>query len=100
MQFKISGCTFLLCIVEGRVVDSNMDASLLPWHLFAVLVYYLGAEDVASGVVVGNAVFVNCTDVMIIVFFYYVFQASVGLFYVRKVAIFVWVGPFVDYALY
>ena len=49
--------------------------------------------------VVGNAVFINCTGDMAIVFFYSIFQTSAGFFYVRKVAIFFWAGPFVDYVV-
>ena len=56
-------------------------------NLLAVLVYYLEVGDVGSGVVDGNAVLVNCTVDMAIVFFNAIFQTSIGLSYVRKVAI-------------
>ena len=39
---------FFCVLVEGRVVDSNMDG--FSDNLFAVLVYYLEVRDVGSGV--------------------------------------------------
>ena len=61
-------------MVEGRVVDSNLDDfSSFSGNLFAVLVNYFEMEDIASGMVDGNAVFVNCTSEIIIVFFYSIF---------------------------
>ena len=50
-------------MVEGRFVDC------LSGNLFAVYVCYLKVEDVGLGMVVGNAVYVNCTGNMTIVFF-------------------------------
>ena len=47
--------------------------------------------------VVGNAVFANCTGDMTIVFFFSIFQTFTGFSYVTKVAIFLLSGPFVDY---
>ena len=90
-------------MVEGRVVDSNLDDfSSFSGNLLAVLVNYFEMEDIASGVVDGNAVFVNCTSEMIIVSFYSGFQTSAGFSYVRKVEIFFWAWPFVflDYVLF
>ena len=82
-------------VVEGRVDDLNMNCfSSCSGSLFASLVYYLEVGDVCSGVVVGNAVLVNCTGDMTIVFLYSIFQTSAGFSYVRKVAIFFWEGPF------
>ena len=53
------------------VVDSNMDGlSSFSGNLFAVLVYYLEVGDDCVEVVIGNAVFVNCTGEMTIVFIY------------------------------
>ena len=69
-------------------------------NLFAILVYYLEAEGVGLRVIVGNAMFVNYTGDMTIVFFYTIFNTSAGFTYVRMVAIFFWVGPFVDYVLF
>ena len=55
---------------QGRCVDSNMNGfSSFSDNLFAILVYYLEVGDVGSGLVVGNAVFVNYTGDMTIVFF-------------------------------
>ena len=51
-------------------------------------------------VVVQNDVFVNYIDGMLIVFFYSIFQTFAGFTYVRKVAIFFWEGPFIDYILF
>ena len=90
-------------MVEGRVVDSNLDDfSSFSGNLFAVLVNYFEMEDIGSGMVDGNAVFVNCTSEIIIVFFYSIFQTSAGFSYVRKVEIFFWAWPFVflDYVLF
>ena len=57
-------------MAEGRVVDSNMlSLSSFSGNLFAVLVYFPEAEDFGFGLVVGNAVFVNCTGAMTFVFF-------------------------------
>ena len=81
--------------VEGRIVDSYMDG--ISGNLFAVLVYYLEVGYVGWGVVIVNAVFVNCNGDMTNLFFYSIFQTSVVFFYVRKVAIFFLVGPFEDY---
>ena len=50
---------FSCVMVEGRVADSSMDG--FSSNFFAILIYYLEVEDVGSGVVVGNAVDVNCT---------------------------------------
>ena len=61
---------FSCVMVEGTCIDSNMDSfSSFSGTLFAVLVYYLKVGNVGFGVVVGNAVFVNCTGDMTIVFF-------------------------------
>ena len=60
-------------------------------NFFAVLVYYFKVGDVGFGVVVGNAVFINCTDDLTIVFFYSIFQTSAGFSYVRKIAIFTYI---------
>ena len=88
-------------IIEGMVVNSNTnDFSSFPGTLFTVLIYYHEVEDVASGLVVGNATFLNCAGYITIVFFYSIFQTSAGFSYVRKVANFFWAGPFVDYVLF
>ena len=50
--------------------------------LFSILVYYLEMGDVGLEMIVGNAVFVNCTGNMTILFFY---STSAGFSYVRKV---------------
>ena len=71
-------------MVEGKVVDSNMDG--LSGSLFAILVYYPEVEDLGLEVVVGNAVYVNCTGDMTTVFLYSIFQTAAGFFYVRKAA--------------
>ena len=66
---KISGMyIFSNVTVEGRVVDSNMNG--FSGNLFAVLDYYLEVKDVGLGVVIRNAVFVNCTSDMTSIFFY------------------------------
>ena len=71
-------------MVEGRVVDSSMDGiSSFSGNLFDVLVYYLEVGDVRSGMAVGNAVFVNYTGGMTIVFFYSIFQTFAGFSYVE-----------------
>ena len=76
-------------MIEGKVVDSNLDGfCIFSGTLFAVLVYYLEVEDTGSGVVVGNAVFVNCTGDMNIVFCYSIFQTSGGFPYLKKITIF------------
>ena len=70
------GVHFFCVLVDGRVVDSNIDGFLsFPGNLFAVSVYYTYLEvgDVGSGVVVGNDVYVNYTGDMTIVFFYSIF---------------------------
>ena len=75
--------------VEGRVVDSNMIGFCsFSGNLFAVLVYYLEVGDFGSGVVTGNAVYVNCTGGMTIVFLYSIFQIYARFSCVRKVTIF------------
>ena len=76
-------------MVESRVTDSNMDC--LSSNLFAVLVYYHEVGGVGSGVIVGNAMYVNCTGDMTIVFFHCLFQTSAPFSYVRRVAISFWV---------
>ena len=45
-------------------------------NLFATLVYYLEVEDVDSGMVIRNALLVNCTGDMTVVCFYTIFQTS------------------------
>ena len=73
-------------MVDGRVGDLNMDSfSSFTGILSAALVYYLQVGDYGSGMVVGNVVFVNCTGVMTIVFFYCIFQVSAGFSCVSKV---------------
>ena len=47
---------------EGMVADSYMDA--FPGSLLAVLIYYLEVTFVGLVVVVGNAMYVNCTGDM------------------------------------
>ena len=92
---------FSCVTVEGRVVDSKQHGfSIFSGNVFAALVYYPEVGDVGMGLVVGNAVFVNCTGDMTIVFFYSVFKTSAGFSNVRKVAIFFCVGAFVDYVLF
>ena len=54
----------------------------------ASLVYYFEVGDVGLGVLVENAVHVNCTGDMIIVFFYSIFQTSTRFSYVKKVAMY------------
>ena len=76
-------------MIQGNVVDSNMDG--FCGNLFAVFVYYLEVRIGGPRVVVGNAVYVNCTGEMTTVFFSSIFQTSAGFFYARKVAIFFWV---------
>ena len=59
-------------MVEGKVVDSNMDGfSSISGNMFAVLVYYLAVGDVDSWVFVGNATFVNWPVDITIVFLYF-----------------------------
>ena len=88
-------------MVEGRVVDFNMNGfSRFSANLFAILAYYLEVGDVGLGAVIGNTLFANCTGDMTIVFFYSIFQMSAGFFCVKKVAIFFWAGPSVNYALF
>ena len=65
----------------------------------AILVYYLEVRDVGPGVVVGNAIFVNCIDDMTIVFFNFIFKTS-ARFCVREVEFFFRARPFVDYVLF
>ena len=52
-------------------------------NCFTVLVYYPEVGDVGSGAV-GNAVHVNCTSDITIVFFYSIFQTSAGISYIRN----------------
>ena len=52
----------------------------------------LEVADVGLRVVVGNAVFVNCTGHITIVFFYSIFQTFVGFCYLIKVTDFFWTG--------
>ena len=85
---------FSCVMVEGRVVDSNMNG--FSSNLFAILVYYLEVGDVGWVVVVGNSVFVNCSSDMAIVFFYSIFQPSARFSHVRKVAVSFLAGPFLD----
>ena len=85
---------FSCVLVEGRVFDFNITG--ISCNLFAPLVYYIEMGNVSSWVVVGNAVFVNCTGDMAVMFFYSIFQTSAGFCCIRKVAIFFWGGPFVD----
>ena len=57
-------------MVEGRVVDSNMDNfSSFSGNLFAVYVYYLEVGDVGLGVVVRKDVFAH-TDIEFLFLFY------------------------------
>ena len=44
--------------------------------------------------------YVNCIGDMTTVFFCSILETSAGFFYVRKVAIFFWAGPFLDHALF
>ena len=62
-------------VLHLRIVDSNMNGfSNFPGNLFAISVYYLKVGGhVGLWVVVGNAMFVNCTGVMTIEFFHSVF---------------------------
>ena len=101
-QLEISGmCIFYCVTVEGRVVDCNMDGFCsFSYDLFAALTCSVEVGDVGSRVIVGHVVYVNCTGDMIILVFYSVFQASAGFSYVRKVSIFIWAGPLVDYVLF
>ena len=69
-------------------------------NLFAVLLYYLEVGDVGLGMIIGNAVYVNCTGVITFVFYYSIFQTSPAFSYVEEVAIFFWAGLFVDYVLF
>ena len=86
-------------MIELRDIDMDGFSSL-SGNLFAILVYYLEVGDVGSWLVVWNAVFVNSTGDMTIVFFYTIFQTPVGFSLVKKVAIFFLAGPFVDYVLF
>ena len=82
---------FFCDTVEGRVVDSNMDGfSSSSSNLFAIFIYYLELGDIGSGVVVGNAEYINHIVDITIVFFYSVFQVSARFSCVQKVAIFFW----------
>ena len=74
----------------SRVVDSNMDG--FSSNLFAVLVYYFEVGDVGLWTAVGNAVYVNYTGDITIVFFYSVLQTSTGFSSVRNAVIFFWAG--------
>ena len=87
--------------VEGRGVNSNVDCfSSFSGNVFAVLVYYLEVEDVGSGMVVGNAGFVNCTDDITTVSFYSILQTSAGFSYVKKASVIIYAGLLVDYVLF
>ena len=87
--------------VEGMDVDFNMDG--FSGSLFTFLVSYLELWDVGLWVVVGNAVYVNCTGYMTNMFFYSIskhlldFQTSAGFSYLRMVSIFFWAEPFMEY---
>ena len=89
---------FSCMIVEGRVVDSNMDG--FSGNVFAILVYYLEVGDAGMGVIVGNAVYVNCTGDLTVVSIYSIFKTSANFSYVRKATIFFWAGQFVDYVFF
>ena len=69
---------------------ASLETYLLSWSII------LKWEMVGSWMFAGNNVFVNCTGDMTIVIFYFISQTSAGLSYVRKVAIFLWTGTFVD----
>ena len=69
-------------------------------NLFALLFYYLEVRDAGPGVIVANAVFANCTGGITNLFFYCIFLTPARFPYVKKVAIFFWAGPFVDYVLF
>ena len=57
-------------VVEGRIVNSNMDGfSSFYGNLFAVLFYYFEMGDVGFGMIVGSTMLVNCIGDMIVVFF-------------------------------
>ena len=63
-QLKIS-----IMYIFPVAFDSYMDGfSSFSGNLFAVLVYSLEVGDIGSGIVVGNAVYVNCTGDMTTVF--------------------------------
>ena len=79
-----------LLILIWMVPLVSLTACLLS-HLLSL------SERCWHGVVVGNAVFVNCTHDMTIVFIYSILQTYTGFSYVRKVAIFFWAGPIVDH---
>ena len=84
----------------GLLILDTDSFSSFPGNLFAVLIYYPEVGDVSSGLVVGKVMFVYCTGDMTIVFFYSMFQTSAGFSYMRKVALFFWEGPFIDYVLF
>ena len=73
---------FSFVMVQNRNVDSNMDG--FSANFCAVLAYCLEVGDVGLGVVVGNAVYVNCMTFV----FYSIFQTSTGFSCVRKVTVF------------
>ena len=61
---------FSLVVVEGRIVNSDMDSfSSFPGNLFDVLIYYFEMGDVGFGMIVGYTVLVNCTGDVIAVSF-------------------------------
>ena len=86
---------FSCVVVESMFVYSKMDG--FSGYLFALLVYYLEVGDICLVMLVGNAMYVNCTGDMTIMFFNSIFQTPAGSSYVRKVAISFWTGPVVYY---
>ena len=57
-------------MIEGRIVDSNMNGSTsFPDNFFAILVYYFEVWDVGSLMIDGHTVLVNSTgDVAAVLF--------------------------------
>ena len=88
-------------IVEGRVVNSNMNGfSSFPGNLFAVLVYYFEVRDVGFGMIVGHTVLVNSTADVTVVLFDSILQSSAGLTYIRMVKIFFGSEQFLNNVLF
>ena len=76
----------MFCIRKGLlgiIIIQQNDKS--TQNLFVVLIYYLEVGNVGSGVIDGNAVYVNWTGDMAIVLFHSIFQTSAELFHARTV---------------
>ena len=60
---------FSCVAAEGRIVNSNINASLVLWQLVCYLGLLFEVGDVDSGMTVGHTVLVNCTGDVTTVFF-------------------------------